>query len=80
MFWKNVVLYEIYSKTLQWPNTFCTSLEVDDTLEDQKSTSRGFDSKCIYLKLSTDSTELEQWFCLILVDHVGDYIQLGNTA
>ena len=26
MFWKNVVLYEIYSKTLQWPNTFCTSL------------------------------------------------------
>jgi hypothetical protein len=26
MFLKNVVLYEIYSKTLQWPNTFCTSL------------------------------------------------------
>jgi hypothetical protein len=26
MFLKNVVLYEIYSKTSQWPNTFCTSL------------------------------------------------------
>ena len=26
MFLKNVVLYEIYSKKLQWPNTFCTSL------------------------------------------------------
>jgi hypothetical protein len=26
MFWKIVVLYEIYSKELQWPNTFCTSL------------------------------------------------------
>ena len=23
---KNVVLYEIYNKNLQWPNTFCTSL------------------------------------------------------
>ena len=26
MFLKNVVLYETYSKELQWPNTFCTSL------------------------------------------------------
>jgi hypothetical protein len=26
MFLKNVVLYEIYSKKLQWPNTFCMSL------------------------------------------------------
>ena len=26
MFWKNVVLYEIYSKKLQWPNTSCMSL------------------------------------------------------
>ena len=28
MFWKIVVLYEIYSKKLQWPNTFCTSLYI----------------------------------------------------
>ena len=28
MFWKNVVLYEIYSKNLQWPNTFYTSLYI----------------------------------------------------
>ena len=28
MFFKNVVLYEIYSKILQWPNTFCTSLYI----------------------------------------------------
>jgi hypothetical protein len=26
MLLKNVVLYEIYSKTLQWPDTFGTSL------------------------------------------------------
>ena len=26
MFWKNVVLYEIYNKKLRWPNTFYTSL------------------------------------------------------
>ena len=26
MFFKNDALYEIYSKKLQWPNTFCTSL------------------------------------------------------
>jgi hypothetical protein len=26
MFKKNVVLYALYSKKLQWPNTFCTSL------------------------------------------------------
>ena len=24
MFWKNVILYEIYSKKSQWPNTFCS--------------------------------------------------------
>ena len=29
MFLKNVVLYEIYSKKLQWPNTFCTSVYRD---------------------------------------------------
>ena len=28
MFLKNVVLYEIYSKKLQWPNTFCMSLYI----------------------------------------------------
>ena len=28
MFLKNVVVYEIYSKQLQWPNTFCTSLYI----------------------------------------------------
>jgi hypothetical protein len=28
MFWKSVILYEIYSKKLQWPNTFCTSLYI----------------------------------------------------
>ena len=28
MFWKNVDIYEIYSKQLQWPNTFYTSLYI----------------------------------------------------
>jgi hypothetical protein len=29
MFSTIVILYEIYSKTLQWPNTFCTSLYIN---------------------------------------------------
>jgi hypothetical protein len=30
MFLKNVVLHEIYSKKSQWPNTFGTSLYIQD--------------------------------------------------
>ena len=33
MFWKNVVLYEIYSKKLQWPNTFGTSLYIQKCIK-----------------------------------------------
>jgi hypothetical protein len=38
MFWKNVILYEIYRDKLQWPNTFCTSLYQRDNQKYQRRT------------------------------------------
>jgi 8-oxo-dGTP pyrophosphatase MutT (NUDIX family) len=59
MLWKNVALYEIYSKKLQGPNSFCTSLYIC-------TAGFFFGLRCSFLTMSCMRYNLQQYFIFFL--------------